>query len=135
MRLASAIVGMHIDMLTDEEARTRRSEIFKQRSQLFIKALDLDDIIGQLLALEGFVDVADIANASTEELTAIEGFDNDVADELIQRAKNYLSKNNKDTKSTEDESDSSSTEAEPEAKSTEDESNSSSTEAEPSPNK
>ena len=92
VRLASAIVGMHIDMLTDEEARTRRADIFKKRSELFIAALDLDDIIGQLLALEGFVDVSDVANASVGELTSIEGFDEDVAAELIQRAKNYLAK-------------------------------------------
>lgn len=92
VRLASQLTGWYIDIMTEkEEAETRQNEI-KQRSQMFIEALDVDDVIAHLLVNEGFTSVKDIAFVDLSELTDIEGFDEDIASELQNRAKVFLAK-------------------------------------------
>ena len=92
VRLASQLTGWDIDILTEQEESERRQKEFQERSQLFISALDVDEVVGQLLASEGFASVEEIAYVDTDDLAAIEGFDADTAGELQTRAREYLEK-------------------------------------------
>ena len=86
--------GEKIDIMTENEESERRSEEFKTNSQLFIDALDVDDVIAHLLVAEGFSSVEEIAFAEIHELAEIEGFDEDVAEELRDRARLFLDQQN-----------------------------------------
>ncbi len=90
VRLASQLTGWDIDILTEDEESRRRSEEFRQRSQMFIDALDVDDVIAHLLVAEGFTAIDQVAYVPLEDLTEIEGFDEEVAEELRNRAQAYL---------------------------------------------
>lgn len=90
VRLASMLTGWNIDIMTEKEDSDRRTEEFRTRSELFITALDVDDVIAHLLIGEGFSAVEEIAFVETEELGQIEGFDLDIAAELQNRARNFL---------------------------------------------
>jgi N utilization substance protein A len=90
VRLASQLTGWDIDILTEEEESARRQEEFQTRSQLFIEALDVDDVIAHLLVAEGFTSVEQIAYVPVEDLTDIEGFDEEVAEELRARAQTWI---------------------------------------------
>jgi len=90
VRLASQLSGWDIDILTEEAESERRQEEFRTRSNLFIEALDVDDVIAHLLVTEGFSTLEEIAFVPLEELTSIEGFDDDVAAELQARAAGWL---------------------------------------------
>ncbi len=94
VRLASQLTGWEIDILTEEEESQRRQEEFHNRSQMFIEALDVDDVIAHLLVAEGFTSVEQVAYVPVEELTEIEGFDEDVAEELRNRASTFLDEQN-----------------------------------------
>ena len=95
VRLASMLVGWEIDIMTEEEEAERRAEEFKSRSELFISALDIDDMIAQLLITEGFTSVREISETPVEEMMEIEGFDEDIAAELINRALAWLEQQEK----------------------------------------
>ncbi len=90
VRLASQLTGWDIDILTEAEESDRRVEEFRVRSQLFIDSLDVDEVIAQLLVTEGFSTIEEVAFVPVEELSAIEGFDDDVANELRERGRQYL---------------------------------------------
>ncbi|MET4806824.1 transcription termination factor NusA [Limibacillus sp. MBR-115] len=90
VRLAAQLTGWDIDILTEEEESKRRQEEFRQRSQLFMEALDVDDVIAHLLVAEGFTSVEEVAFVATDDLAGIEGFDEDISEELRLRANNYL---------------------------------------------
>ncbi len=92
VRLASQLTGWDIDILTEQEESERRQKEFQERSQLFIDALDLDEVVGQLLASEGFANVEEIAFVDQNELASIEGFDEGTAIELQERAREHLEK-------------------------------------------
>jgi N utilization substance protein A len=92
VRLASQLTGWDIDILTEQEESERRQKEFQERSQLFITALDVDEVVGQLLASEGFASVEEIAYVDLDELASIEGFDEETAVELQARAKDFLAK-------------------------------------------
>ncbi len=89
VRLASMLSGWDIDILTEAEESERRQEEFRTRSRVFMEALDIDDVIAHLLVAEGFGSVDEIAYTELEELTQIEGFDEDIAGELQARAQAY----------------------------------------------
>ena len=91
VRLASELIGWDIDVLTEEEESTRRNEEFGVVTNKFIQALDVDEILAQLLASEGYNTVQDIANAESSSIASIEGLDEGIALELITRAKDYAS--------------------------------------------
>ncbi len=95
VRLASILTGWDIDILTEEEESKRRSEEFRQRSQQFIDALDVEDVIAHLLVAEGFTAIEQVAFVPIEELSTIEGFDEEVAEELRARARTYLEQQEK----------------------------------------
>jgi N utilization substance protein A len=86
VRLASQLTSFDIDILTEEQESKRRQEEFKSRSQMFMDALDVDDVIAQLLVTEGFTSIEEVAYVPNEDLAGIEGFDQDVAVELKSRA-------------------------------------------------
>ncbi len=90
VRLASQLIGWDIDILTEAEESERRSEEFRTRSQMFIDALDVDDVVAHLLVSEGFGSIEEVAFVPVEDLTDIEGFDQDVAEELRARARAHL---------------------------------------------
>ncbi|HSV30160.1 MAG TPA: transcription termination factor NusA, partial [Candidatus Omnitrophota bacterium] len=91
VRLASQLTGWSIDIMTEAEESERRNEEFRSRSKMFIDALDVDDVIAHLLVTEGFSSVEEVAFVPLEDLAGIEGFDEDVAGELQQRAQTFLS--------------------------------------------
>jgi N utilization substance protein A len=90
VRLASMLTGWDIDILTEAEESERRAEEFRTRTSLFLAALDVDEVIAQLLVAEGFTRVEELAEANLSELNAIEGFTEDVSTELQTRAQNWL---------------------------------------------
>jgi N utilization substance protein A len=90
VRLASQLTGWDIDILTEDEESQRRNEEFRTRSQAFIDALNVDDVIAHLLVAEGFTTVEEIAFVPIEELAEIEGFEAELADELKTRAQTYV---------------------------------------------
>ncbi len=90
VRLASQLTEWHIDIMTEEEESKRRQEEFQRRSALFIEALDVDDVVAHLLVTEGFTSVEQVAFVPLEELAEIEGFDEEVANELRLRAQAWL---------------------------------------------
>jgi N utilization substance protein A len=94
VRLASQLTGWDIDILTEAEESERRTEEFRTRSQMFIDALDIDDVIAHLLVTEGFTSVEEVAYVPLEDLAGIEGFDTDVANELQQRARGFIERHN-----------------------------------------
>jgi N utilization substance protein A len=91
VRLASQLTGWEIDILTEQEESERRQEEFRQRTELFINALDVDEMIAQLLASEGFTDIEEVAYVALEEVAGIDGFDEELADALQDRARAFLS--------------------------------------------
>jgi transcription termination/antitermination protein NusA len=96
VRLASQLTGWDIDILTEAEESERRTEEFRSRSQMFIDALDIDDVIAHLLVTEGFGSLEEVAYVPVEELATIEGFDVDVASELQERARQALERRDRE---------------------------------------
>ena len=92
VRLASQLTGWQIDIMTESQESERRQREFAERTALFQEALDVDEVIAQLLATEGFMSVEDVAYVEPHEIAAIEGFDDDTADELQTRAREFLDK-------------------------------------------
>ena len=92
VRLASQLTGWDIDILTEQEESERRQAEFENRTRMFIDALNVDEVIGQLLASEGFTSVEELALVDAREVAGIEGFDADTAAELQTRARDYLAK-------------------------------------------
>ncbi len=96
VRLASELTKWNIDVISETIEVERRNKEVKVRSSLFVEALDVDDVIAHLLVAEGFESVEDIAYVAMEELVSIEGFEEEVAAELQNRARNYLQKQNQE---------------------------------------
>ena len=92
VRLASQLTRWDIDILTEAEESERRQEEFRRRSGLFVEALDVDDVIAGLLVTEGFSTVEELAFTPEDELAAIEGFDENIAAELIRRAEAFITR-------------------------------------------
>ncbi len=96
VKLASQLLGCDIDVLTEEQEQERRSNENKVRSQRFMEALDVDEMIAHLLIAEGFSTVDEVALVDLNELAEIEGFDEDVAKELQSRAQEFVAKRNRE---------------------------------------
>ena len=90
VRLASQLTGWDIDILTEQEESERRQAEFEKRTKVFMDALNVDEVVGQLLASEGFTSVEELAFVDVKEIAGIEGFDEDTANELQTRARDYL---------------------------------------------
>jgi N utilization substance protein A len=90
VRLASQLTGWDIDIVTEqEESETRQAE-FEKRTKLFVEALNVDEVVGQLLASEGFRSIEELAIVDEKDIAGIEGFDEDTARELQERAREFL---------------------------------------------
>ncbi len=92
VRLASQLTGWQIDIITEAQDSERRQKEFTERTALFQEALDVDEVIAQLLVTEGFASIEDLAYVEAYEVAEIEGFDEDTAEELQTRAREYLEK-------------------------------------------
>ncbi len=92
VRLASQLTGWQVDIITESQDSERRQKEFAERTALFQEALDVDEVIAQLLVTEGFTSVEDLAYVDENEIAAIEGFDEDTAQELQARARDFLEK-------------------------------------------
>jgi N utilization substance protein A len=90
VRLASELTGFGIDVVSETQESERRTQEIKERSKLFVQALDVDEVIAHLLVAEGFTRVEEIAIVPLDELTGIEGFEEDLASELQTRAQTYV---------------------------------------------
>jgi len=94
VRLASMLTGWEIDIMTEQRESERRQTEFRTRSDNFINALDVEDVIAHLLVTEGFTTVEEVAFVPIDELASIEGFDEGIATELQRRARSYLEAEN-----------------------------------------
>jgi N utilization substance protein A len=92
VRLASQLTGWDIDIMTEASESERRQAEFAERSQTFMEALDVDEVIAQLLASEGFSSVEEVAFVEPSEIASIEGFDENTANEIQTRAREHLEK-------------------------------------------
>ena len=90
VRLASQLTGLDIDIMTEEEESARRQKEFEERTKLFMDTLDLDEFFAQLLVSEGFTNLEEVAYVEQDELLVIDGVDEDTAQELQARARDYL---------------------------------------------
>ena len=90
VRLASQLTNLDIDIMTEAEESARRQKEFEERTQLFIETLDLDEFFAQLLVSEGFANLEEVAYVEIDELLVIDGVDEDTAQELQTRAREFL---------------------------------------------
>jgi N utilization substance protein A len=90
VRLASQLTGWDIDILTEQEESERRQAEFEKRTKMFMEALNVDEVVGQLLASEGFNSVEELSLVDQKDIASIEGFDEDTALELQTRARDHL---------------------------------------------
>ncbi len=96
VKLASSLTNLEIDILTEEEESERRQIEFKEKSAILSDLLDVEDVIAQLLVTEGYVSIESVALETVENLEKIEGFDNDLAKEIISRAKDSIAEQEKE---------------------------------------
>ena len=92
VRLASKLIDFEIDILTEKEESDKRQLEFKEKTEIFVKSLEVDETLGQLLVAEGFSSVKEISQASLDEIIKIEGVDQNTANELKERAAESLVK-------------------------------------------
>jgi N utilization substance protein A len=96
VRLATKLLNYEINIMTDAEDSERRQLEFKEKTENFVKNLELDETLGQLLVAEGFSSISDIKDSTTESLMKIEGIEDDTAKALIERAKDFYQKDQED---------------------------------------
>jgi len=92
VRLASQLTGWDIDIMTEEDESTRRQSEFEASAKAFTEALNVDEMVAQLLASEGFSSLEEVAYVDMLEIASIEGFDDETAEELQARAKEFIEK-------------------------------------------
>jgi N utilization substance protein A len=90
VRLASQLTGSAIDIMTEADASEKRQREFIERSEMFQKELDVDETLAQLLVAEGFGALEEVAYVEADEIAGIEGFDEELAAELQNRATEAL---------------------------------------------
>jgi N utilization substance protein A len=96
VRLASKLIDYEIDILTEKEESEKRQSEFKDKTEIFIKGLEVDETLGQLLVAEGFSSIQEINQSSLEDISKIEAIDENTAKELKERANDYLKKEKED---------------------------------------
>ncbi len=92
VRLASKLIDYEIDILTEKEESEKRQLEFKDKTDAFVKNLEVDETLGQLLVAEGFTSIGEINKSTVENISKIEGIDENTAQELKERSKDYLEK-------------------------------------------
>ena len=96
VRLATKLLNFEINIMTDAEDSERRQLEFKEKTENFVKNLELDETLGQLLVAEGYSTIDDIKDSSAENLLKIEGIEEETAIALIERAKEFHQKDQED---------------------------------------
>ena len=96
VRLASKLINYEIDILTENEESEKRQSEFKEKTETFVKNLEVDETLGQLLVAEGFSTIEEISKASIEDISIIEAIDENTAKELTERSTEYLIKEKED---------------------------------------
>ena len=96
VRLATKLLNFEINIMTDAEDSERRQLEFKEKTENFVKNLELDETLGQLLVAEGYSTIDDIKDSSAENLLKIEGIEEETAKALIERAKEFYQKDQED---------------------------------------
>ena len=92
VRLASKLINFEIDILTEKEESEKRQTEFKDKTDVFIRNLEVDETLGQLLVAEGFSTIEEINQSTLDDILKIEGIDENTAKELKERTKEYLIK-------------------------------------------
>ncbi len=92
VRLASILIGWTVSVVSETEAMEKKNKEYHDQSNDLMVALDCDEVIAHLLVNEGFANVEELASADISELTNIDGFDDDIAKELINRANDFIEK-------------------------------------------
>lgn len=90
VRLASQLTGWTLNVLTLEDAEAKSKDENKGLIELFVKQLDVDEELAEVLAQEGFTTIEEVAYVPESEMLDIEGFDEDIVDALKARAKDAL---------------------------------------------
>ena len=96
VRLATKLLNYEINIMTDQEDSDRRQVEFKEKTENLVKNLELDETLGQLLVAEGFSTIDDIKDSTLENLSKIEGIEQDTAKALIERAQEFHIKDQED---------------------------------------
>ena len=92
VRLASKLINFEIDILTEKEESEKRQSEFKEKTDIFVKNLEVEETLGQLLVAEGFSTIEEVEQSAIDDISKIEGIDENTAKELQERAKEYLVK-------------------------------------------
>ena len=92
VRLATKLINYEINIMTDQEDSEKRQLEFKEKTENFVKNLELDETLGQLLVAEGFSSIDDIKESTPDAISKIEGIEEETAKELIERAKEFYQK-------------------------------------------
>ena len=90
VRLASELTGWAINVMTIEDAQEKQEAESSNFVEALMEALDVDEDVAVVLVEEGFTSIEEVAYVPLEEMSAIEGFDEDIAEELRARAKDAL---------------------------------------------
>jgi N utilization substance protein A len=90
VRLASQLTGFDIDIMTEADESERRQIEFSERTKLFVETLNIDEMVAQLLVSEGFATLEEVAFVQQDEISNIDGFDDNTAEELQARARECL---------------------------------------------
>ena len=98
VKLATELTGYEIDILTEDEESSKRQEDFAVKTNIFVSSLDVDETLAQLLVSEGFSSVDELIDTDESELLAIEGFDEEIVAELLDRAKKFLNEKESENK-------------------------------------
>ena len=98
VKLASDLTGFEIDILTEAEESSKRQADFIEKTNLIVDAIDVDETLAQLLVSEGFTSIEEIVGTDKSEFLSIEGFDEEITEELINRSNSYLEKTEEENK-------------------------------------
>jgi len=90
VRLASELTGWHLNIITVAEAEQKHEAEYSRVRELFMKALDVDDEVADILVSEGFATLEEVAYVPIQEMLEIEGFDEGLVNELRSRARDFL---------------------------------------------
>ena len=90
VRLASELTGWEINLVTEQEAAEKQAGETETIRSLFMAQLDVDEEVAQILVDEGFSSLEEVAYVPLAEMQEIEAFDEDIINELRNRARNAL---------------------------------------------
>lgn len=90
VKLASELTGWELNIMTEEEAAEKHEAEAGSIIESFMQQLDVDEDVAIVLVEEGFTTLEEVAYVPIEEMIAIEGFDEEIVEELRSRAKNAL---------------------------------------------